>query len=454
MVSIFGFFLVIGMFYYIKNNFNNNIGKNLFFLSIVSLLVLDIGYVAKIGIFTLEYNYFFSILNGFFVIYYLWKNKSDLNKKDLKFICIFLGLLVFSLLYPLIFNNHYYSVSFNDSWDLYFSTGKKMGYVSFSKHSIGMFARVVIFIFSTYIFYKTIKKDEINKYSLILYRISIVIILLSLVEFVITNCINGFAFRHFAMWLFGRSESTYELPRISFFGLYSPMLFMREPSSYVRALFIFGINDVYIFRNRKSFKKEAKYILGSLVAIFVLIVFSKSLSGYIYIIGLSIIIWSLLKNKKYKIILTIIVFIFLLCMSLLLKDRLLKIISSFNKFDLNPNMLSAQSEIIRFYSINNNFNLFLNNFLVGCGFGTVYCYSSVISLLANIGLFGVSIYIFILNYLTNLFSNIKFFSWLTFIVITITGLFIGHMSYIMYLETFAYELLMLKMIDCSIKISS
>ena len=253
MVSIFGFFLVIGMFYYIKNNFNNNIGKNLFFLSIVSLLVLDIGYVAKIGIFTLEYNYFFSILNGFFVIYYLWKNKSDLNKKDLKFICIFLGLLVFSLLYPLIFNNHYYSVSFNDSWDLYFSTGKKMGYVSFSKHSIGMFARVVIFIFSTYIFYKTIKKDEINKYSLILYRISIVIILLSLVEFVITNCINGFAFRHFAMWLFGRSESTYELPRISFFGLYSPMLFMREPSSYVRALFIFGINDVYIFRNRKSF---------------------------------------------------------------------------------------------------------------------------------------------------------------------------------------------------------
>ena len=123
MFSFFGVFLIIATVYYIiKNIKDTNLGKNLYFISIVSLLILDIGYIAKIGSFTLEYNYFFSIINFIFAICYFLKNRKNLDKKDVIIILAFLCLILLSLLYPLLFNMHYKSVTFNDSWDSYFGT--------------------------------------------------------------------------------------------------------------------------------------------------------------------------------------------------------------------------------------------------------------------------------------------------------------------------------------------
>ena len=453
MISIFGIILILSMsFYIIKNLKNENLGKNLYFISIVSLLVLDIGYIAKIGSFTLEYNYFFSIINFVFTIYYFLKNRKNLEKKDIIIIFSFLLLILFSLLFPLVFNLKYNSVAFNDSWDSYFGTNKELKEIGFSKHSLGMYARVIIFILSTYVFSKSLEKDDIKKYSNCIYNISWFIIGISLIEFIITNFIDNFAFRHFAFFLFGRSAATYELPRITFGGIFAPMAFMREPSSYVRALFIIGINNVFVYINSKGLlNKERIKIIANIVIVLFLIALSKSLSGYIYIIGINVIIWDFIKNKKIKLSLAIVSSIFIIIICILLHERIQKVFGAFSKFNMNPNSLPAQSELIRFYSINNNIQLFLHNLLLGCGFGTVYCYSSVITLLTNIGIIGVGVYIYIINYITNISIKEKFFSWLTFIVVIITGFFIGHMSYITYLENFAYEIIILKSIDHKIK---
>ena len=450
MISVLGIFIIAFIiFYIIKNLKDEKLGKNLYFFSIISLLVLDIGYIAKIGTFAIEYNYLFSIVNMFFVIYYFVKNIREINKKDIIVILIFFGVIFLSLLYPLIFNMQYHSVSFNDSWDLYFDAENELGEVGFSFFSLGIFARLVIFILSFYVFSKNITKEDMKEYSKKLYKISWVVIGISVLEFIITNFINAFVFRKFAFFIFGASDSTYILPRISFGNLYAPMAFMREPSSFVRALFIFALNNLFLFKSDGNKKK--KIVIMNIIALVLLIAFSKALSGYIYILALLFVVLNFITNTKIRISVSVLIPIFIICICLILPYRIMKVIESFNYFNMQPNELPRESELIRFYSMSNNLKLFFKNFLIGCGFGTIYSYSSVVTLITNIGGIGISVYLYTINYISNIAVKKQFFSWITFITLFMTGLLIGHMSYITYLETFAYQIIIIKSLELLIK---
>ena len=442
MISIFGVLAIVFILFYIIKNFKNpNLGKDLYFFSIVALLVLDIGYFVKFGKITIEYNYLFSIINFAFAIYYFGVNRKKINI----IIVIFLLLMFLSVLYPLVFNLKYESVTFNDSWDIYFNSNKTIEKVGFSYFSFGIFARIVIFILCFYVFCKTLDEEDIKKYSKKLYYISWVIVVISIIEFIITNFINAFTFRKIAFFIFGRSDSTFELQRMSFKGLFAPMAFMREPSSYVRTLFIFVINNLVVLENDSKNKNR---IIANISILIILMLFSKSLSGYIYMCGILFIIINLIRNKKIKLGAIIFVPVIIFLIAFISQDRIIKIIQSFSYFNVEPNKLPQQSEIIRFYSINNNIKLFIKNFIFGCGLGTVYSYSSVVTLITNIGVVGVAVYLYTLNYISNIAVKKHFFSWMTFITIIITGLFTGHMSYITYLETFAYQIILLKWLDC------
>lgn len=450
MINVFGIVIISFIIFYIIKNFKNKkLGKDLYFFSIVSLLVLDIGYIAKIGTFTIEYNYLFSSINFAFAIYYFWKNRKEINKKDITVILFFLTVMLLSLIYPLIFNRQYYSVSFNDSWDSYFNPDIELSKVGFSTYSLGIFARLIIFALSFYVFAKNITDEEIKDYSKKIYYISWGIIGLSIIEFFITNFIDAYAFRKFAFFVFGRSEATYNLQRISFGRLFAPMAFMREPSSYVRTLFIFGINNIFVFKsNEKTIeKKEIIKLIVNIMILILLIIFSNALSGYIYVAGLLFIIWNFITNKKIKIGSTLLVPLFIIIICLISPYRIMKVFETFNYFNMEPHQLPHQSEIVRFYSISNNLKLFFKNFFIGCGFGTIYSHSSVVTLITNVGLIGVAIYLYMLNYISNIAVKKHFFSWLTFITLFIVGLPIGHMSYITYLETFAYQIIILKSLN-------
>ena len=447
MMSIFGIILIISMFFYIiKNIKNKNLGKNLYFISIVALLLLDLGYIAKIGSFTIRYDYLFSSINFIFAIYYLIKNRKQINKKDIIVIMVFIIYLLINTLYPLLFNKHYNSLSFKDSWDLYFSTGKTIGEVGFSKHSLGMFARVIIFVFTFYVFSKSVTKKEMVNYSKIIYKLSNIIILLSINEFIITNFIDNFVFRETIFSIFGKDDSTYYMQRITFGGFFSPLLLMSEPSSYVKMLFILCINNIFVFKISNKQKEKIKIIIN-IIVLLMTIIFSISLSGYIYFFGILFVLFFSLKNKKLKVVISIIIPILIIIMCVISKSRILTLIQSFNYINMPTDQVPQKSEIIRLYSIANNIILFLKNFLIGCGFGTIYCYSAVVTLFTNIGIIGVSIYLYTINYISNIAVKNKFFSWLTLITISISWLFTGHMSYITYLETFAFLILILKNID-------
>lgn len=448
MVSIFGIALIIYiMFYMLKVIRRPSLVKDLFFISIVLQLVGDVGYLIKINNVTIEYNYFLSAICGLFSVIYII-SKGKINKKDFFVIIIYLVTILLSMLYPLIFNLHYESVSFNDSWDLLFSSNSSIGEVTFDKHAIGMYFRVVIFIISFYIFSINLDKDDLKKYSKKLYKISWIIIGFSILEFLITNYVDVSFFRNLVLKIFGQSDATYLVQRKNFLNMYMPMGFMREPSSYAKTIYIFAINNLfyYKFEDSKVRKNRNLIIFNILIMMFILL-FSNSMSGYIYILAILFIVLYTMKNKLVKVSLFMYIPIFILPIYYLARNRLAIIGETLELLNMDPSRLQMQSELIRFYSINNNLKLFFNHFFVGCGFGTIYSYSALITLLANIGLIGVSIYSYINWYINSIATNSKQISWLTIIIIILTYLFTGHMSNIIYLETFAYQIIVLKSLD-------
>lgn len=444
--TLFGIILVFLLAIYIFKNIKNpKLGNDMFIYSVLGLLVLDIGYVAKIGSFTVEYNYIFSIINFIFSVFFLFKNRP--SKKNVVLFCILFGYLFISMFLPFIFNIKLNSVAFNDSWDLYFGA-KDLQIITFSKHSFMMFARTVIFILSFYCFCKNTTKDDLINYSKKIFYVSNFIIILSMLEFLISNCINEFAFRRFCLNFFGHSDSTYELSRMTNDGIYLPMALMREPSSYVRSLFIFCINNIMyiLFVNYKN-----KITIYNIVILILILLLSKSLSAIIYLVGIFILLWCLIKQKKRRVIVLIFSIILLLFASFIMKDRFLKFFDSFSLLSKSPKDLYKGSELIRLYSINNNIQYFFKYFIFGCGFGTIYCYSSIVTLLVNFGVIGTVIYIYIIYHITSIMTKDKRFSWLTILIIVLTHLLIGHLSYLIYLETAGYLYLCIKQIDILIR---
>lgn len=446
MISIIGAIIVISLIIYITVNIHNpKLGNNLFFLAILSSLTFDIGYFCKINNTIIEYNYIFSIIaNIALVISHIMKNK--INKNSFTLIIIFYIYILLNMLYPLFLNTNYISVSFEDSWDIYFFSGQELDSVSFSKHSIGMYIRVVMFIISFYIFAKNLTKEDLVEYAKKIYKLSWFIIIVSIIETFITNFVDIGLFRRVIFDLFGTTDATYFIQRMGFKGIYVPMGFMREPSTYVKSLFIFMINNLYLLYGKKL--KEKKKLIINIIILLFIIIFSNSLSGYIYFIAIMCIFIFMTKNKKYKLMAFVIVPVICILVGTLAKDRIMTVLNAFNYFDLSPSKLQLQSELIRLYSMNNNLKIFGDNFLVGSGFGTIYCYSAIITLLTNIGLIGSALYLYIIYYINSIAVKNKKFSIFTFFIIFITNIFMGHMSQIIYIETFAYQLILLKSMDC------
>lgn len=450
MITIGGALTSIGLIgYIIKNRKSNKLGIDLFMITILASLVFEIGHFAKINNTVIEYNYMFSIIS-FLGLIITYIQKKDINKRDIGIIVGFLIYIAFSIAYPILFNQQYIGVSFGDSWDLYFSNKQDLGEVSFSKHSLGMFARVIMFIIQFYIFAKNVDKEDMVRYSKIFYKVSWGILIFAFLEFLITNIIDVGIFRKILFFILGKTDSTYFIPRIGIGGIYMPMGLMREPSNYVKSLFIFALNNLFVLYSCID-KKQKRGISLSIVMLMVIMFFSNALSGYIYIMAIMFAVIYMLKNKKIKIGISVVLPVLALIFILIAKDRLTVLIDSFKVLDMSPKELDARSELIRLYSINNNLSLFLKQPILGCGFGTVYCYSAIVTLITNVGLVGIGLYTYIMYYINSIATKSKKFSYLTLIVLFITNCFIGHMSQIIYIETFAFQIVILKMIELSKK---
>lgn len=444
-VTFFGVLVILGIlfvFFKLRNSSLTNTFKTFYFISIIFLIVFDIGYIAKIGTFTIEINYIFSIINFILSIVALFFVK--VSRPALRGFALLMSSLLIGLLIPLVFKLSYRSVAFNDAWDLYFDSDLILGNVTISSHSLFLIIRIMIFAISFITFTAIVTKKDLLKMSRILYKISWGLISISVVEFFVSNFISPFLFRQICFNIFGQSDATYTLPRLLGGKIYLPMLFMREPSSFARCLMFLCINNI-LYTKLKDKSKEK--IILSIFCLFFLLVMSMSLTSYIYLIAILFLAWSSLKNKRLKKYILIAIPVVMVILLISMGNRIDMILESYKFVNEDPRKLSRSSEIIRIYSIFNNFNYFVKYPLFGCGIGTIYSYSSLISMLSNIGILGMAAFIYFISKCLNQKFNAKNISFLLIVFVLISSILTGHLSHLMYLETAGYLYIFVKYID-------
>lgn len=447
-ITFFGIILILLFLIFLFKNRNSSFKEiycKLFFFSIASSLVIDLGYFMKIGNFIIEYNYVFTLITLVFAIISIFIYHISINRYS--FVFLIFCVLIMGVLLPTLFNILYKSVSFDEPWDIYIGTGVPLNDVRVTSHSIFLIIRVVFFLIEFITFCSLRGENNISFYMNKLFKISAFVLFLSLIEMFVSNFIHPMYFREFSFRLFGRSNASYYVPRQAF-GIYVPMLFMREPSSFCYTSLFFIINGIALYNDSNSKILKRKTIIVCLLYI-ILLALSKSLSAYIYILSIFLVVFYISRNKALIFLSSITIIGFVICILLsTMGDRINVLLSSLSSILSNEyNNLSNSSEVIRIYSIYNNFMLFLNYPIIGCGIGTIYSYSAVVTVLCNIGIIGILLFIIVIKKNTNYFFNVEFFSWFSLNIIIVNHLFTGHMSHLLYLERISYLYLLLKYIN-------
>ncbi len=450
-MSIFGVLLILYFIYYFIKNQKKPISKlypSLFVNVTICSIIFDIGYIAKIGNFTLEFNYFFTLLLFCFSIVCFIKDKIPIS--NIKKSLIFIFIILISFVFNLLISAPLQSVPFYEEWDTYILGNLSIPYTKVGIHSVLQLLRIIMFVFEFSIFVIYANKSTLFEFFKKSYKVTIMVLLVSCLEILFYNFIPSFDFRNFLLNFFGHSEATFLNPR-KFGFLYAPMAFMREPSSYSYMLFILSLANLsYYFVCTKNRKK----ILINICFCLLFIMISTSFSGILYLVVILFLIFCFsLKKNGYKslkfifpIILILIVFLSFNYASI--KERFDSI------FDILNGDKSNTSNYIRITSIFNNLNVFSKHMLLGFGVGSVYCFSGIVTILANIGIIGSLYFVYFVNHQTNKFFKVKYFSFMSFLAIFIAYVFSGHMSYLLYSEKVIFIYLMLKFLSIKFRKNS
>ncbi len=438
-------YIFLNLFYnfFARKNSVEQVYFKFFILSFVYSLIFDVGYIAEISDFVIEYNYLFSIVN--FILAFCVLIKKGISKKFLTVFSIFIGYILTITVIPYLLGVGYVSVPHDKVWDTYFSTKIPLPTVTITGTAFFVICRVFIFLVNFYAFTKTFTQAKVIIILKSVYRASVFVIIGAVIEIIISNLIDPFLLRKIAYSFFGHSEATYDVSK-SFGAFFSPMLFMREPSSFAFSLFFFAINSVaYLWLDRK--KKNALLKLNILLLCCLLII-SFSMSSLIYLVAIAVLSVYLFGTKKGITIIAVFAVAILIAVNILYSQRIDNIFNWIKRFKYSePKDLPAVSEVIRFYSIYNNTVLFLKNPLFGCGVSSIYCFSAIITLFSNIGILGVILYCNAVKSITDEFFKVKKFSWLTLLILFIAFILTGHMSQILYIEKIIYLYIILKFLQ-------
>lgn len=445
-VSIFGILTILYVILvpvnglYFRRKPIEQIYSKLFFVSVLFSLVFDVGYVAQISGFVVEYNYLFSIVNLLFAIPVIARHRIN-NNFSILFV-IFAVIITFNTLFVFLLKIGYVSCPHEVVWDHYFGSNSSLPVVYVSKSSFFIICRIIIFLVSFYAFALTLTKDRILIFSKIIYKVSIIVIVASFIEIFVSSFIDPYVIRKLAYRIFGHSSSTYDISK-HIWKIYSPMLFMREPSTYAHSLFFFGINNIFYLQCKSQPDSGLPKLI--LCAIGVLLLISFSMSALLYFAVLAFLLLYCFGNKKAIPIAILGIGLIAVAVELMYSNRINNIFSYILQFGVSePKDLPVSSELIRLYSIYNNLVLFVKNPLFGCGVGSIYSFSGVVTLFANIGIIGVVLYSALINNVTNEIFGVKRFAWLTLLTVFMAFSLTGHMSYILYNERIGYLFILVK----------
>lgn len=432
--------------------------KKSFEACVVSTIFLDIGYVAVIGGFTIEYNYLFTclFLLSSFICLFAYHPKVN---RSLKFFLIFVLFVLLTYLYHVIFKSVFLSANFDTTWDEFFNGNGNLSLVTVNSNVLQTFLRFFIFGFSIAVFAGLVQFKDIYSVSKKIIFISKLYLIYLILEFILLNLFGTNSLRLLIIDLFGNSAATFINPRI-ILNVQVPMGLAREPSNLaLTCLYILLVSFFTMFIAKKN--------IGTFIGYFIVCLLIGSLSAYRYIfvvIFIAFLAGILRKKRNHERIVSIKSFLIVVASLVivfagvfaLFGNRIENIVNSILTFSpYTVSNLETSSEIIRFYSIYNNLYYFIKYPIFGTGLGTIYSYSSTITLLTNVGVIGLVLFFVFYLSAINRGKKIKNIMIKCSLIITILSLFLltGHLGYLLYFEKTFFVIVLIKyMFSTNIKL--
>lgn len=404
---IFGYFLIVYLiFLFNKYSFSPKFIMSLVALTACLEIFVNVGYFVKISFYEFKYSEFIYLLLFMSVFVHYINNKIDI--KYIKFLLIFIGFIIINNLLIVIYPYAEPIITFEGQarwWD-YILKGEGE-FVNFTFQTIMMDFRYIMFM--VILFYVVSNNNNDNNMFIInkFFMYSKIIMMYIVLELIFIYAGNVNVLYDLRNNIFGIASSTAGLfTRGSATALSALTL---EPGHIAKALWVLLL--VYILT-----KEKLNYSYIALVFIYLLL--STSFAGLLYIASLVFILFIKERNKylKFAIILfiTISISIILIYYQGLVYYNFQRFISVYNLFRYLDIDDATGSEIERLMSNAVLLKVFLSRPFFGVGIGTVYSYSALISLLATVGMIGVSLLFYLYAMLLEKFVNKK-----TIITITI-----------------------------------
>ena len=300
------------------------------------------------------------------------------------------------------------------TWDSILQAGEDPVRPSVNGDVIKMTLRLILYSFIIVCIYVNYSKEMYLRLLSRTANICKILLILGLIEFVCRNFLGLNDFVETAKTaFFGDTKFTFH-GRLRG-SLYELQLFMKETSHYAYTLFLTAL---ILLANNKIFKKKLidKYLYLCLF----LIAVSTSFSGIMFVVAcigiLLLIRWSVLPRKKRNIEVTILVsslFIFISSAFVLLNyfsdslfgERLFLIYENFGNLVAidwsrdNPMAYQDGSSVIRIISVTQTLVAFFSRPIFGYSLNTFVCHGSTAMYLANVGVFGVLIFVWFFFYI-------------------------------------------------------
>lgn len=373
-------------------------------ITITTTLNVKMGYFFKIGTKILSYPSFLVYLLAICAIIILIDKKIRCERSTI--FLFFILLIIFFIGYISLIVSPYQEKVITGGWTQYILGQATLSNITASSVqvgyylmliSIGLILVIIRFVLNSDDIFWIIKK--VIKYS----KISIVI---GLIEFITRNIFHSKLVTEICIFFFGNSGAQQNL-LVKRGYLFAVQGATKEPSMFNTTLFYLSLL-IIINLYRRYNKSDVIWLWLAII----LLVLNPTMSAYVYLIILWIVVLSIgffNKNRRKKNGLDlkfIAVITILICLIVAIWNSYDIFLNSnnyiFNRIGVavkelknilvNSNRGSYNSEAIRFTGIIYDIKLFLKRPLFGVGLGAVSCNSGIITFLANAGILGVGIW--------------------------------------------------------------
>ena len=285
------------------------------------------------------------------------------------------------------------------------------GYAMLSDSSIkyGYIINSVLFCYIIYTMYKFLRITDLIYVGDRFIKYTSIVLVFGFVEFIMENFFNSLAVTNLAVDILG-SSGVQQIMINYDRGWSNIQVFTKEASMFSASM----LYSVVIAINMIILNGRKKIYLYYLVGSFLLMILNTSMSSYVYVCLIVVLIsylrpfakntLSISTNSKFSIWIFAIIVLLLTSPTVLMSDSYLaeRLNESLAQFDgFSDNSFTYSSEGLRYFGIYHCLSIFVEHPLFGVGYGCVSCVSGIVTLLTNAGIIGLFSYIILVR------ANIK-----------------------------------------------